>query len=243
MESNKIDRINNTELVSLLDKVRQDPSEQNMLELLKCAAGATFLVPVSGTEGNYSFHAISGQGSARYIVVYSDSDSFEKAHKGKQQGGVLAGFEDLMDVVLEEKMKLNGFVINPGMQEVLFGEEMLTMIKNQMADPADETAKVGEPDHYPPQLKEKLDEYIASQDKVSAIWVRLLLANGTGIHKWLLVIDTDLEGEELRYEADNLSNYLKPYLDGLDAMIVSLAEEFAKRVTEGVKPFSAKPEV
>lgn len=240
MEGNLIDRIENKELADLLNKIKEDPSEENMIALLKCAAGSTFLVPVTGSEGNYSFHAISGKDSKRYIVVYSDSDSFEEGHKGRQQGGVLAGFEDLIDVVLEEKMGLDGFVINPGMQEVLFGKDMLSLIKDQMADPSDETAKVGEPDHYPPKLKQKIDEYLASQDKVSAVWVRLLLANGTGIHKWLIVIETKLEGEELRYEADNLKNFLTPYLDGLDGMIVSSEEEFAQRVIKNVKPFGSK---
>ncbi len=240
MEGNKIDRIENKELNELLDKVRTASSEENMLALLKCAAGSTFLVPVNGSDGNYSFHAISGKDGKRYIVTYTDSDSFEAAYKGGQQGGVLAGFEDLIDVCLEEKMKLNGFVINPGTQEVLFGNDMLSLIKGQMADPKDETAKVGEPDHYPPRLKEMTDEYLKSQDKVTAIWVRLMLAKGTGVHKWLIIIRTDLTGEELRYEADNLKSYLTPYLDGLDAMIVSDREDFAKQVIDGVRPYGEK---
>ena len=55
----KIERIENEKLVELLGSIRQDSSEENMIAVLKEAAVAKFLVPVDGTEGNYSFHAVS----------------------------------------------------------------------------------------------------------------------------------------------------------------------------------------
>ena len=48
MEGNLIDRIENKELTDLLNKIKEDPAEENMIALLKCAAGSTFLVPVTG---------------------------------------------------------------------------------------------------------------------------------------------------------------------------------------------------
>ncbi len=112
----EIDRIENTELVEVMGRVRQSGTEENMIELLRQVAGATLLVPVDGDEGSYSFHAVAGAEGKKYMVVYSDSDSYEVAFEGKpyKQKGVTAGFADILDVVMAPNMGLDGFVINPG---------------------------------------------------------------------------------------------------------------------------------
>lgn len=236
---NKIEKIENAALVKLLGKVRSDNSEENMIALLKEAAVSTFLVPVDGSEGNYSFHAVSDKNGLKYMVVYSDSDSFEVAFedKYKKQQGVTAGFGDLVEVVMTDKMGLSGFVINPGVEEVLFGKDMVKLIAQQMGIGGDGTAKVGEPDKYPPELHGALTEYLKIEPSVSRIWVRLMRENGTDRISWLIIAETSLEGEQLKYMLDNMRKYCLPYLDNMDAYCASSKEEFASQVINGVKPF------
>ncbi|MCH4153884.1 MAG: enhanced serine sensitivity protein SseB [Saccharofermentans sp.] len=233
------EKIQNDELVRLLGVVRDDNNEQNMIELLRVAATSKFIVPVDGSEGSYSFHAVSDKSGKRYMVAYSDSDSFEVAFGDKKQNGVVAGFGDLVDSCVEPSLGLSGFVINPGVEEVLFGHDMLRMIWTQMHG-GDDTAKVGEPDHYPPKLKEMLEEYIKTDDSCGAIWVRLLRENSTDRLRWMIIANSSLEGDGLTYELENLKNYIKPYLDGMDAIVVSEKEDFAAKVIAGVKPFAGK---
>ena len=241
-ESNKIERIENEKLVELMGKIREDSSEENMIAVLKEAAVSKFIVPVDGSEGDYRFHAVSDSKGLKYMVVYSDTDSFEVAFENKKepQNGVLAGFADLIDVVMAPKMGLSGFVINPGSEEVLFGHDMLKMIAAQMGIGGDGTAKVGEPDRYPPKLKEALDGYLLIEPTVSEIWVRLMRENGTDRLIWLIVANAEGEGEPLKYTLDNLRKYCLPYLDNMDAMVVSSNEDFAKQVIKGVKPFAER---
>ena len=237
--SNNFERIENTELVELLGKIRGDNSEENMIALLKVAAASKFIVPVDGDEGNYSFHAVSDKNGLKYMVVYSDTDSFEVAFqdKYKKQKGVAAGFGDLIEVVMTEKMGLSGFVINPGVEEVLFGKDMVKLIAQQMGIGGDGTVKVGEPDKYPPELHEALTDYLKIEPSVSRIWVRLMRENGTDRISWLIIAETALEGESLKYMLDNLRKYCLPYLDNMDAYCASSNEEFASKVIKGVKPF------
>jgi len=241
-DSNKIERIENEKLVELMGRIREDSSEENMIAVLKEAAVSKFIVPVDGSEGDYRFHAVSDSKGLKYMVVYSDTDSFEVAFENKKepQNGVLAGFADLIDVVMAPKMGLSGFVINPGSEEVLFGHEMLKMIAAQMGIGGDGTAKVGEPDRYPPKLKEALDGYLLIEPTVSDIWVRLMRENGTDRLIWLIVVNAEGEGEPLKYTLDNLRKYCLPYLDNMDAMVVSSNEDFAKQVIKGVKPFATR---
>ena len=204
--SGKIERIENERLVELLGSIRQDSSEENMIAVLKEAAVSRFLVPVDGSEGSYSFHAVAGAEGKKYMVVYSDSDSYEVAFEGKpyKQKGVTAGFADILDVVMAPNMGLDGFVINPGVENILFGKDMLKMIAQQMDIGGDDTAKVGEPDHYPEQLKDKLEEYLLDAPSVKSIWVRLLKENHTEVLRWMIIIDTELEGDELKYQTETL---------------------------------------
>ncbi len=238
----EIDRIENTELVEVMGRVRQAGTEENMIELLRQVAGATLLVPVDGDEGSYSFHAVAGAEGKKYMVVYSDSDSYEVAFEGKpyKQKGVTAGFADILDVVMAPNMGLDGFVINPGVENILFGKDMLKMIAQQMDIGGDDTAKVGEPDHYPEQLKDKLDEYLLDAPSVKRIWVRLLKENHTEVLRWMIIIETELEGDELKYQTETLRNFVKPYLDGMDALVVSSKEDFSQQVIKGVKPFAGE---
>jgi hypothetical protein len=238
----EIDRIENTELVEVMGRVRQSGTEENMIELLRQVAGATLLVPVDGDEGSYSFHAVAGTEGKKYMVVYSDSDSYEVAFEGKpyKQKGVTAGFADILDVVMAPNMGLDGFVINPGVENILFGKDMLKMIAQQMDIGGDDTAKVGEPDHYPEQLKDKLEEYLLDAPSVKRIWVRLLKENHTEVLRWMIIIDTELEGDELKYQTETLRNFVKPYLDGMDALVVSSKEDFSQQVIKGVKPFAGE---
>ena len=237
--SNNYERIENAELVELLGKIREDNGEENMIALLKVAAASKFIVPVDGDEGNYSFHAVSDKNGLKYMVVYSDTDSFEVAFqdKYKKQKGVTAGFGDLVEVVMTEKMGLSGFVINPGVEEVLFGKDMVKLIARQMGIGGDGTVKVGEPDKYPPELHEALTDYLKIEPSVSRIWVRLMRENGTDRISWLIIAETDLEGEQLKYLLDNLRKYCLPYLDNMDAYCASSKEEFAAKVIDGVKSF------
>lgn len=238
----EIDRIENTELVEVMGRVRQSGTEENMIELLRQVAGATLLVPVDGDEGSYSFHAVAGAEGKKYMVVYSDSDSYEVAFEGKpyKQKGVTAGFADILDVVMAPNMGLDGFVINPGVENILFGKDMLKMIAQQMDIGGDDTAKVGEPDHYPEQLKGKLEEYLLDAPSVKRIWVRLLKENHTEVLRWMIIIETELEGDELKYQTETLRNFVKPYLDGMDALVVSSKEDFSQQVIKGVKPFAGE---
>lgn len=238
----EIDRIENTELVEVMGRVRQSGTEENMIELLRQVAGATLLVPVDGDEGSYSFHAVAGAEGKKYMAVYSDSDSYEVAFEGKpyKQKGVTAGFADILDVVMAPNMGLDGFVINPGVENILFGKDMLKMIAQQMDIGGDDTAKVGEPDHYPEQLKDKLEEYLLDAPSVKRIWVRLLKENHTEVLRWMIIIDTELEGDELKYQTETLRNFVKPYLDGMDALVVSSKEDFSQQVIKGVKPFAGE---
>ncbi|MBP5655859.1 MAG: enhanced serine sensitivity protein SseB C-terminal domain-containing protein [Clostridiales bacterium] len=234
--SDQIKKLENKELKELMAKVRSDPSEKNMLDLLKSAATAKFIVPVDGTEGDYRFHAVSDGQGRTHMVVFSDSESFDRASEGKKQNGILAGFEDLLEVVTSDKMTLEGFVVNPGTEEVLFGKDMCDMIWEQLKN-ADDSVKVGPPDHWPEKLEEMTSEFFKIDSEIDRIWIQLMRRMSDENLNWLIIIESALEGEREQYLLDSFRSYIVPYLDGIAPVAVSFREPFAKQVTDKTKPF------
>jgi len=230
--------IDNKKLNALMNDVRVDPSEENMIELLREAAVSTFIVPLSVLEdGMVSIQGMSNSEGKQFMVVFADTKSYEVKADGAPLYGVTSNFEDLIETCMANA-SLEGFVINPGLEEVLFGKEMLSMIADMMHG-GDDTAKVGEPDHYPEKLHEMLDEFLKVESKVNKVWVRLMRVNKLGTLSWLFIVEGDLgqTEEEKKYVLDTLKNYIKPYLDGLELLCASSTEDFAAPVIEGVKPY------
>ena len=230
--------IENKKLNSLMNDVRIDPSETNMTDLLKEAAVSKFIVPlVIMDDGAISFQAMSNSSGQNFMVVYADTKSYEVRSEGKPLYGVISNFEELIEACLANA-SVEGFVVNPGLEEVLFGKEMLSMISD-MIHGGDDTAKVGEPDHYPAKLREMLEEYLKVEPKVNKIWVRLMRVNKNGTLSWLFILEGDYN-ETKEYVHETFSSFIKPYLDGLDLVCASSEDDFAGKVIEGVKPFIAR---
>lgn len=227
--------IENKKLNALMNDVRLDPSETNMVDLLREAAVSTFIVPLSiSDDGKACIQGMSNSEGKQFMVVFADTKSYEIKCDGAPMYGVTSKFDELIEACMGNA-SVEGFVINPGFEEVLFGKDMLSMIADMMHG-GDDTAKVGEPDHYPPKLHDMLDEFLKVEPKVNKIWVRLMRVNKVGTLSWLFIVEGDL-GETKDYIFDTLKNFIKPYLDGLELMCVSSEEDFAAPVIEGVKPY------
>ena len=230
--------IDNKRLNALMNDVRQDPSEENMVELLKEAAVSTFIVPLSiSDDGKACIQGMNNSQGKQYMVVFADTKSYKIKCGGEPMYGVTSKFEELIEVCLGNAA-VEGFVINPGFEEVIFGKDMLSMIADTMHG-GDDTAKVGEPDQYPAKLHGMLAEFLKVEPSVNKIWVRLMKVNKSGELRWLFIFEGDSEGyaEKKEYVHDTFRNYIRQYLDGLDLMCASSEDEFASKVIEGVDPY------
>lgn len=227
-------RIDNPKLLQLMKEIREKSSEQKMLELLTEATAASFVVPVNSANdetGKYSFHAIQGGQDRMLLVVFADSASFDNKFENTEpkQKAVSATFEDLMHAVLNNAGKLDGFILNPGTEEVVFGREMLKMISSQMKPATDNqlSAKIGDPDHYPDKLIKKAQEFGKAECVVNAIYVRICQLKGSNDLHWLFLLEHDgRDDQEALFE--RFERYIMPYLDGLNGLVIDKENELAE---------------
>ena len=234
------EQLENDALLKLMHEMRQERTTEKMLEVLKLAAASSFIVPVDTTaDGRFSFHAVGDKNGRRFIVAYADTGSFETSEQDENQKGVKASFEDLMEVVLQDSLKLDGVIINPGAAEVIFGKDLIKSIKGQMNPEEDNTIDmhVAVPESYPPKLKEMLAEFAKDETAVSKIYVRLLATSDKKTVRWLLGVETDATGENKKYIFDTLQRFIAPYLQGVEPIVAGTDEDFVKQAIKDAEPF------
>lgn len=234
------EQIRNYELLKLMHEMRQERTQEKMLDVLKLAAASSFIVPVDVKEnGKVSFHAVGDKKGRRFVVAYADSGSFETSEQSEDRKGVKASFEDLMEVVLSEPLRLDGMIINPGAAEVIFGKELINSIKGQMNDDAESTVdmQVHTPSEYPPELKPMIAEFCRDESRISGVYVKLLATADRKMIKWLIGIDTSAEGEEKKYLLDTFGRFIRPALQGTDVIVAGTDEDYVKQAVGDAEPF------
>ena len=237
------EEIKNDELLKLMHEMRQERTSEKMLEVLKLAAASSFIVPVdASSDGRYSFHAVGDNKGRRFIVAYADTGSFMTSEKSEEPKGVKASFEDLMDVVTQESLRLDGVIINPGAAEVIFGKELIESIKGQMAPSEENTLdmQVATPAEYPPNLKEMIEQFAADESRISKVWVKLLVTPDGNTMRWLLGVEASCEGEELSYLLDTFKRFITPYLNNIEPVVASSQEDFVRQAVKDAEPFYAR---
>ena len=235
------EEIRNDELLKLMHDMRQERTSEKMLEVLKLAAASAFIVPVDvKPDGRFSFHAVGDNKGRRFIVAYSDTGSFMTSEKSEDPKGVKSSFEDLMEVVTAKELRLDGVIINPGASEVIFGKELIESIKGQMAPQEDEPTldmHVATPSEYPPKLKEMIAEFCRDEDRISKVFVRLLVTPDGNTMRWLLGVETSSQGEERQYLLDTFKRFITTYLQNIEPIVSSTDEDFVKQAVKDADPF------
>ena len=227
-------RVENPKLLELMRKMRKDRTSQNMLDVLTEATECTFIVPLEIINDSISFHAVGDNKGRRFMVAFSDSDSFDINKKDDDQKAVTASFVDLIDAAIEENLALDGVIINPGAEEVMLGKQMLQDIRKNMEP--DNTVQIGDPDRYPVEMKKMIIEFCHGESRIKKAYVRFF-QNADGTSKgWLFILGCDAPDNERKYIFDTFNRFMKPYCDGLECVTVGSDEDYAITAAEGAKP-------
>ena len=239
------EEIRNDELLKLMHEMRKERTSEKMLEVLKLAAASAFIVPVDASpDGRFSFHAVGDNKGRRFIVAYADTGSFMTSEKSEDPKGVKASFEDLMDVVTQESLRLDGVIINPGAAEVIFGKELIESIKGQMAPAGGEEntldMQVATPAEYPSRLKEMIEQFAKDEARISKVWVKLLVTPDGNTMRWLLGVEAQAQGDELNYLLDTFKRFITPYLNNIEPVVASSDEDFVQQAVKDAEPFYAR---
>lgn len=228
------ERIENKKLLELMRKMRKERTSQVMLDVLSEAAGCKFIVPIELIDDNFSFHAVGDNQGRRFMVSFSDSDSFDINKKSDDQKAVTASFADLVEAACQENLGLDGLIINPGSEDVVLGREMLMDIHKNMAP--DNTVQIGDPDRYPDNMKKMINEFCSDEKRITKVYVRFFQNSDATKKGWLFILACDAPEAERKYIFDTFNRFMRPYCDGLECVTAGSDEEYAISAAEGAKP-------
>lgn len=232
------ERVENKKLLELMRKMRKERTSQNMLDVLSEAAGCTFIVPIEIVNDTFSFHAVGDNKGRKFMVSFSDSDSFDINKKDDDQRAVTSSFVDLIDAACQDNLGLDGVIINPGSEEVILGKEMLKDILKNMSP--DNQVKIGDPDHYPVDMKKMILEFCKDESSISKVYVRFFQNNDATTQGWLFIVECSADASQRQYIFDTFNRFMKPYCDGLDSFVAGTDEDYVANATEGVTPVYEK---
>ena len=226
--------IKNPKLEEYMDNMKKDGSPDNMKAVLTEAAKSRFAMPVYADEEKISFHVMKDSKNRMFLVVYSDTDRMYEADT-KEQKAIEVGFEEIISVVIDDSINVDGVIIDPGEKDVVFGKEMMKTIAGDMGK-ADNMLKVGEPDHYPENMLSEIERYCNEEEKIEEAYVRLFVNKQTGLTGWFFVIKAEGSDDEKKYVRESFKKHMRPYLDGLPPMTFDYENEASILAVKGVRP-------
>ena len=228
------ERIENDKLLELMRKMRKERTSQNMLDVLSEAATCRFIVPVEIVNDTFSFHAVGDKNGRRFMVAFSDSDSFDINKKSDDQRAVPSSFVDLIDAACQDNLGVDGVIINPGSEEVILGKDMLKDILKNMAP--ENSVQIGDPDRYPDEMEKMIIEFCKGDASVKKVYVKFFQNDDASKKGWLFILDCNAEGNQRQYVFDTFTRFMKPYVEGLEIFVAGADEEYVSGVVESSKP-------
>lgn len=227
--------IKNSELLALQAKIGPQATTDDMLNLLEEAQKARFIIPVSG-EDKVSFHAMTDSRGKLMLVVYGSTETYYKACPAPARKAFEAGFEDLLSICLAPQVKVEGFILDPGEKQVIFGNDMLAKIQEAM--PERDTWNLGNPSHMPKGMPEIIVGFGQTSHDVKSIYVKMLQKpDGKSKPKWLFIIDHNGDRESI---FNRFKRLIEPALDGLEAEVIDMTDAVAEPAVKDTFPIFSK---
>ena len=136
-------KIENTKLIEAIKRMKQDKTKESQSIMLWEMMNAKFLNPttlnaVPDKNGKVnipvgttiSFYTIISTDKKKFAMAFTDNDELNKWYNANIQAGVkpenisrnsaVMGFMEYAEIILNEKSDLEGFVINPYNENIIF---------------------------------------------------------------------------------------------------------------------------
>ena len=244
--------VTNPILAQAIVAARQDSTEENWARVVRAALDARFITPLdvqppraaAGGETTFSFHMLEDSSDRkRYYLAFTDWDELTKWRRAKGQRALILSFEDYAQLVLDGRIEMGGFVINPYGGNIVFNKAMLEAVRNKKEVRADwgsalclvekgTTVCLGQPSEYPEGLVGALTAYLMAQPNVRAAYLQLLEKGGA--LSYLVALDFAGEAKPL---FDGIGGAAANSLGDMNLDLVSCDSSFWRETGQDIEPF------
>lgn len=256
--SDALKPVTNPFLVAAIQKAREDSTAEAWANMVREVAKARFITPVDtsplpdvegGTrllKGNTSFslHVLEDPASRqKYYMAFTDWEELGKWRSKPGQRVLILTFEDYAHLVLDGKINMGGFIINPYGGNVVVGRAMMEAVRREKQGGVEHspekvvmekgtTVCLGEPEAYPEALVEAVSGYLKTQPGVEAAYLQQMEKDGDP--SYLIALEFTGDRQAL---FEGISRAAGGLLSDLPLNLASCDSEFWRDTAEGLEPF------
>jgi hypothetical protein len=250
VDTNKL--IENSKLLELLERLKLNYDNQLEHEFFMELISTHLLTPITKdsligyVKANTTLKEgttikiihLSDDAGNKYIPAFTDWNELRKWCSKKDIKTLILSFDDYKTIVSSADSSLNGFVLNPFGQNIMFNKDLIQKVEdNTVTIVKGESVMLGIPEKYPVKMIDALKQFLPSISLVNSAYL-LWMVRGENDRSLLLIVDADGDYNKVFGKiADIAVNYLEEN-EKLD--FVPLAEEFGKNAVEGHSPFYLK---
>lgn len=280
-----MEKIDNTRLTDAIKIMKEEKTKESQSIMLGEMMNSKFLNPttlnvVPDKEGKInipvgtkiSFYTIVSTDKKKFAMAFTDNSELNKWYEANLKGGAapeklsknsaVMGFMEYAEIILNEKSDLDGFVINPYNENIVFNKEQIASLKEQRINKEkygitknkinkDEEVGLQKllPEEYPSQMIDELLIHMRNTEEINSAWILKMLKDGR--ESYLMVVDfqgdlNKILGEIARIAKPFLSSGITsldmvPYNSSLGVEAIKNAEEFYNK--NGLQLFSMNKNV
>ena len=262
--SDALNPVTNPDLVAAIQKAREDSTAEAWADMVREAAQARFITPVDisplvGGEGgarllkgntSFSLHVLEDPESRqKYYMAFTDWDEMSKWRAKPGQRVLILTFEDYARMVLDGKLNMGGFIINPYGGNVMVSSAMMEAIRREKRVEIEHgpekvvmekgtTVCLGDPEEYPEALVQAISKYLMTQPGVEAAYLQQMERDDNPSYLMALKFTGDRQAlfEGISHAASGL-------LSDMPLNLASCESDFWRDAVVGLEPFYQKAEL
>lgn len=235
--------LDNKKFVDSIKRMKEEKTKESQSIMLEEMMQAKFLNPTTlnikpdengklnipqGTQ--ISFYTIISTDKKKFAMAFTDNSEMNKWIEANIKGGVnpenisknsaVMGFMDYAKIILNQKSDLDGLVINPYNENIVFNKEQISSLKEQRINKEkygitmnkiNQNEQIGLrkllPQEYPTEMIDTIIDYMKKSDEISSAYILKMKKDEK--ESYLIVVDFI---GELNIVLGGIARIAKPFL-------------------------------
>lgn len=266
MEISKDVNVKNPELLTAIENMQENNTQETVNEMINQVMKAKFITPakvhapqnvartqngktVMQQQSQVQFQLIQNDNKEQYFPAFTDVDELNRwsgANKGF--ASTIMTFTDYANVLADPKCPIKGFVINPFGKSVAFPKGMVMNLMQQAQTKQNggfykkqfaqnERLEFNDPEEYPIDLMAAVIGVLQERDDVNAAYLRLFKPESDDKQSYLIIVDFDGDMNEI---FSIIGKAASPHLNGMQLSMMPYSVEIAQKAVANVEPFYTK---
>ncbi len=250
--------VDNTELVKVANKIKENNTQENRLTFLKYLLSANFILPVVvipepvnnkvSADATVNYFSMETSQGLVYLVVFTSGSEFEKWNKNPNKMYLIREYDNIKNIVMNKK-EYDGFVIDPCGCNMAIQKSLIQNIEKASnpevlikPEKVQTEGNVGLKQVYnpPENLKNALLDYFKSQDNISKVYYMETVRKGETSKTPVLVVEFCKEGS-LKAAFDGIAEVAHSVMQkGETIGLMPAFDKVAQKYIKDADPFYRK---